>query len=306
MSKYLLVLGITTKCNGKCKICARHTPACNEGVDLNCDLDLDLVKPHLSNFHTLVFIGGYGEAVLHSKFLDFLDYININYPDMYMLTSSNMSVRSESYWKELATKNIKLLACIDNITSEKCFYRGVDYDICLRNLKAFIGAGGNATWTTLAFDYNKSQINEMENISKDIGCTDFVLKRSFLYLKDSQLDLTGEKSRTEFTKDYPCTDIQCRWKEDKHIYLNEFGIFAPCCHSDVNYGHVRNDEKFSNFYKTNDLHIKNNFEDIISRLELIYKNKDNIQLCKNMCSVPVKFKKENILTHKTISFKNNI
>lgn len=306
MDKYLLALGITTKCNGKCKICARYTPGFTENVDLNYELDLELLKPHLPNFHNLVFIGSYGEAVLHSKFLHFLDYINMNYPDMDMLTSSNMSVKSESYWKELASKNIKLLACIDDIKSEKCFYRGVDYNIGLRNLKAFIEAGGHATWSTIAFDYNKSQINEMENIAKDIGCKEFILKRSFLYLEDCQLNLTGEKSRLEFTDSYPCKDIYCQWKDEKHIYLNEFGIFAPCCHSDINFGSVHEDKDFSNFYKINDLSIKNNFEDIISKVELIYKNKENIQLCKNMCSVPVKFKNENIIIHKITNFNNDI
>jgi len=298
---YELVLGITTKCNAKCKICARNIPTFNEGVNLNYELNLELLKPHLHNFKSLIFVGGYGEAVLHSKFLPFLDYVNEHYPNMYLMTSSNMGIQPVTFWEELATKNIKLIANIDGIGELNEIYRGSNYNVCLRNLKAYINAGGPAIWSTIAFNYNKHQFDQLEQLAKEIGCNGFRIRRSDRYYENTPLYLDNELGRKPL-----CNinidadlDVYCEWKDTKKIFLNEFGIFCPCCHSDPNYANVRSDKYLSLFFKENNTSINNKFKNIISILdEKVYSKKENIELCNALCKIPPQIKES------TIYFRN--
>ncbi len=305
MDKFKLVTGLTTKCNGKCVLCARHLPTFNEGLDLNYELDIELLKPLLPHLETIMFVGGYGDTILHSRFLELIQFININYPSIELVVSSNMGMRTTEYWRELGKCKIRVICNIDGIGETNAIYRGINYKLALNNLKTFINNGGVAEWSALYFNYNSHQMKELEQIAKDVGCMRFRIRRGDEYIEGTEY-IADIPPRKPLTKKMPTKEVYCEWKDNNQIYLNEFGYFTPCCHSDPNYGVVKEDSYLSTYYHTykSKLYITQMLNNILKYIEIIYNNKNDIPLCNHLCRVP-KHLKPYIVFIKTVMFEEN-
>lgn len=51
----------------------------------------------------------------------------------------------------------------------------------MKNVKAFIGAGGRAKWAYLVFQHNEHQVEEAERLASELGFKEFAIKSTSRY-----------------------------------------------------------------------------------------------------------------------------
>lgn len=174
---YTLNFDITTYCNLHCPQCKRY--------DFNGDLiknikmthmDLETIKNNISfesmpNLCEIRNVPTYGDAMMHPNIKDWIEFFaNYNY-----LISTNGSLRTPDWWKDLAKfENLTVMFAIDGLEDTNEIYRiNSNYKKIIENAKAFINAGGNAIWQFIVFQHNEHQIKQAEELSLDLGFTNF-------------------------------------------------------------------------------------------------------------------------------------
>jgi len=247
---------LSSHCNSKCPQCPRYDMFGNVHKDLNIThLDLNIIKKlpleKMKNLKNISFCGNFGDPLMHPELNEIIDFFH----DQKISISTNASLRNKDWWYDLGkNKNITVTFCIDGIGREHELYRrNTSYEKIIENAKSFIRAGGMAVWQFIVFQHNEHQINEANELSKQMGFkeikfiysdrfdTDNVWKvydnNEYLYdLKKSTYQITlreslnaspGEKYWKKLNKDKG--EISCVWSERKKIYIHSDGCVYPCC-----------------------------------------------------------------------------
>src|SRR6056297_405452 len=141
---------LTTRCNAGCPMCSRYnenwdTRAPNKQLPM-LDFDFDIFKNFftpeiLANLKCILFNGKFGDALMHKDFLKFVRYIK-THSSAKIITHTNGSLRSVTWWKELAnildSKDIVTFN-IDGLGDTNHIYRQkTDFEKIKRNAVAFI------------------------------------------------------------------------------------------------------------------------------------------------------------------------
>lgn len=173
----------TTFCNAKCPHCARFDEYGNLHPDLKLGhLDIDAITDNLelSRMHNLQLVileGDKGDPIMHPKIEKIIDTFASAPSAPQIKLTTNGSIRSVSWWQNLAKKNYKnleILFSIDGLRDTNHLYRvGLDYDTIINNARAFISAGGDATWKFILFKHNEHQLNQVLELSKELGFEQF-------------------------------------------------------------------------------------------------------------------------------------
>lgn len=112
---------------------------------------------------------------------------------------TNGSIGSPKKWEELGsymTEPHQVEFSIDGLEDTNHLYRiGLSWNRIMANAKAFINAGGNASWKFIVFDHNKHQIEEARALAKDMGFTRF---QEFISTRN-QTRTDNTKSKIELT-----------------------------------------------------------------------------------------------------------
>jgi len=263
---------MTDYCNAACPMCNRF------------DWDLNLVKGVTNAHHTtLEFVkekigveiisrlkgwicqGTYGDAVMNPETLEIFKYLKEVNPTIGITMITNGGARNTDFWKTLAGLKVGVTFSIDGLEDTNHLYRrNVKWDRLMKNVNAFIGSGGSASWNFLVFKHNQNQIEDAEQLSKELGfknfeyafserwqdfnsegeyrditslkVDDYVIekpeeqKKNFIKYGD---DLTLSKNvfQTEDKNNFFTRKISC-WacQPTKHeIYLRANGYVSPCC-----------------------------------------------------------------------------
>lgn len=238
----------TSRCNLQCPSCARkHAP--NNSKDFRlADMTLDDYKrifdKELCNQLDIVrYCGSYGDAVASNTFFESVKYLVEN--GVSFALNTNGSMRSEEWWRELAyisDKKSKVIFSIDGLEDTNHLYRiGSNFQKIIRNAKAFIDAGGVARWDYIVFDHNKHQVEEAQQLAKDLGFYIFNIKWSKRGLSDDKmrkaLDTNthdeafgGLLDRYGTWRNYiNQTKIDCIYKDLGFLYLDYELNLWPCC-----------------------------------------------------------------------------
>jgi MoaA/NifB/PqqE/SkfB family radical SAM enzyme len=132
------------------------------------DLKKWIPKGYLPNLKIINFCGSVDEPTTHPEFIDIVDYF-LDFSDVNVAT--NGSTRTIKFWEDLGRRKLSVFFGLDG-TDQKSLekYRiGSNFKKVQENYRAFIGAGGNATWQFIVFDHNEHLIKEAENMSKVEG-----------------------------------------------------------------------------------------------------------------------------------------
>lgn len=208
-------LELTTKCNANCLMCGRNVfGVVRPGLKLT-ELTLKDCKKifspaFLGQLTNISICGVYGDPVLAQDLLIIIEYIWHYNPNLQIDVYTNGGVRSAAWWEELSRVlgNNKVIFGIDGLEDTNHIYRrGTIFSLIIRNVKAFIQAGGRAEWDFIVFKHNEHQIKQARELSREIGFEIFQIKRTsrfykVLYEQDPVLEGVGE----EFGK-YPIYDI---------------------------------------------------------------------------------------------------
>mgnify|MGYP003972181323 CR=1 FL=1 len=219
---YTLNFDITTYCNLHCPQCKRY--------DFNGDLiktiemthmDLETIKHNINfdslpNLRDIRNVPTYGDAMLHPDIKDWIEFFkNYRY-----LISTNGSMRTPKWWEELGGfENLTVMFAIDGLEDTNEIYRiNSNYNKIMENAKAFINAGGNATWQFIVFKHNEHQVEQARKLSVDLGFGEFTTvytDRSWFQGNTWPVRVKGEY----------LYDIEQASKSDNHCrYDNEYNI----------------------------------------------------------------------------------
>jgi len=224
--------------------------------DLNVThLDVNVIKKlpikKMRNLKKVSFCGNFGDPLMHP---DLNEIVNI-FQNKEILISTNASLRSRQWWSELGTnKNVSVTFCIDGIgKTHELYRRNTSYDKIIENAKAFIDAGGTASWQFIVFKHNEHQLNEAKKLSEEMGFKEIKIMYSdrfdtnnkwkvydnneYLYdleksshqttLRESLDVPEGEKYWKSLNENKGA--ISCVWSEARRLYIHSDGTVYPCC-----------------------------------------------------------------------------
>ena len=169
---------LTSFCNIECPGCLRQEMNDKVGHILNKsytklkDLKLWIPEGYLPNLKKINFCGSIDEPTTHPQFIEIVDYFlgftSIN-------VASNGSTKTEKFWKELGKRNISVFFGVDGIDQKSLAgYRvGSNFNKVKKNWRAFIKAGGIATWQFIVFEHNEHLLEKARKMSEDEGFYQF-------------------------------------------------------------------------------------------------------------------------------------
>jgi MoaA/NifB/PqqE/SkfB family radical SAM enzyme len=258
-------LEITSKCQARCPMCPRRI---NGGI-LNPlmsleEIDLETFKSWFSvdfinQLNSLFMCGNLGDPIIAKDCLEIFEYLRTVNPNIRLSMHTNGSARDTTWWKRIASLNVRTVFGIDGLSATHELYRiGTDYHQVLRNATAFIQAGGEAEWHMLVFEHNEHEIEPCRNIAEQLGFKNFQVKHTtrFTDVTFPVLDDTGKtlyhlspSSKTKenlstiltYARDLPssffaeqvvsCT-ITCKSVKWQQLYVAATGNVGPCCWMD--------------------------------------------------------------------------
>jgi len=223
----------TDVCQAACSMCARET-------DVNFDksskhhLRVEHIQRHfsdrvISKLEKMFMCGNYGDPAAGYYTMDIYNYFRRINPEITLGMNTNGAVQSTFFWHALGRLFNKpedfCVFSIDGLEDTNSVYRkNVDWKKLMSNAEAFIAAGGSAHWDMLVYKHNQHQVDECEQLARDIGFKWFRAKVS----------KRGFTDRLEFpigwqepvVKQGP---IKCHVLEEKSMFIDAQGRVSPCC-----------------------------------------------------------------------------
>ena len=260
---------VTSRCNAWCPSCGRNKNGYGLADGLvEQDLDPAILKSTLKlrNITAVQLCGNLGDPCAAKNIADHLEVIvnsNVNRLQIH----TNGSMRNPDWWASLVNQfshlaQFDVYFALDGIGDVHSFYRqGTSYDRVIDNAKAFIAAGGNATWQFIPFKHNEHQIKDCLILSQRLGFKKFEFLKNARYQKNSKHYQTGEllgiqpwsrdsidDNKFHLNKIPVTVDKQdCMHLQLPSLFLNATGKISPCCYlSEVQYTDADIETEFKN------------------------------------------------------------
>jgi len=240
---------LTDKCNARCPSCARKkinndgSLTIAESVKGN-EITIDTFKKRFSSWdkpiYDMFFCGNYGDPILAKDFLDIIEYTKTAIKPDKITVHTNGGVRSTGWWKTLAgilkEQNHYVEFGIEGVTQEiHSRYRvGTSINKIFNNAKAFIEAGGCATWKMVVHKHNEDQVDICEKTAKDMGFSGFSIEPSTRLEAPLNYVFKGSNYSLEKTTKYtnsniPTKEIDCYSAKKNSIYIAADSNVHVCC-----------------------------------------------------------------------------
>lgn len=253
---------LSTKCNALCPSCIRtdklSLTSPNAAIPKNKEMPPETFRAALKSnwsqgLKKIEFCGTMDEPLMHSQFLDLLDIIAEETPQVSVQLHTNGGFRNPDYFTRLAKKmqgfgpQSTVKFSIDGTEKTNKIYRyGVDYSKVINNLKAYISAGGHATWQMLVFPWNSHEVNEVKALAQALGCQQFWLRpdrsqatqlgaekieaiRKSKSAPRSELS-TGDNLFLDFVEKHMDRPVHCAYRDERQmIFISWDGHVWPCC-----------------------------------------------------------------------------
>ena len=223
---------LTSRCNASCPQCSRNYYGGETWPTLPLvDLSFDLIKTKLGklikNLSHVKLCGTYGDPCVHPKLIEIVQWI-VDNSDCEITINTNGSLRTKKWWNTLAKtlgSRGRVFFGIDGLEDTHHLYRiDTSYNKIIENLKTFNQAGGRSVWSFLIFEHNQHQVDECEQLARDMGFKWFrakVSKRPLINRLEAPIgwQLTAEKTGP----------IKCHVLNEKSAYIDAQGRISPCC-----------------------------------------------------------------------------
>jgi hypothetical protein len=143
--------------------------------------------------------------------------------------NTNGGLQNTLWWHELAKifdqPQDYCVFSIDGLADTNATYRkNVDWTRLMHNVEAYIAAGGSAHWDMLVYRHNQHQVDECEQLARDLGFGWFRAKVSKRRLAD-QLEPPVGWSRPSVQQG----SIQCHVLKEQSMYIDAQGRASACC-----------------------------------------------------------------------------
>jgi len=195
----------TERCNLSCLMCDRNKNGGEvnqylKGRELTFKIIHKAFPPSfIRQLKRMYMCGNYGEPCLAKDTLQIFKYFRENNEKMKLSIVTNGCSKSVTWWEELATIINSARFGIDGLEDTHQIYRqNANWKLIMKNVKAYIDAGGYAIWDYLVFGHNEHQVEEARELSKKLGFKEFVVKKTGRFF--SNLKLTGKDEHAGIVK----------------------------------------------------------------------------------------------------------
>jgi MoaA/NifB/PqqE/SkfB family radical SAM enzyme len=256
-----LHLELSSFCNASCLGCAR-TSDMGSGIESPLrpsHLSLETVAqvlgdPAFANLKKFFLCGVMGDPLASPYLVDILKLVKRKYPLAFCLIHTNGAIGSQTIWEALALlsgdQSIEVVFSIDGLEDSHHHYRvGLSFPSIMKNARAFISNGGNATWKWIQFETNAHQIEEARARANEMGFKQFVVRKPYddnrvpgkITLEQVQNSKSQSAPFQHWTDDairelvreqnllFSAREVSCQAKKDKEIYIDAQGKVWPCC-----------------------------------------------------------------------------
>ena len=206
----------------------------------------------------VTFNGNLGDFALARDGIDVVAYLRQH--AVPVMINTNGSMRSHQYWQDLAALGAEVGFAIDGLADTHSLYRqDTDWHRIIDNARAFIAAGGRATWRFIPFDHNRHQEAECRAMAQDLGFVKFEniwdgRDRGPVFTRDGAFshhigDLRPteaaepppwrdwlenhitwyDSSTVQHARDTAELDMRCIHKINREVYIAADGTVYPCC-----------------------------------------------------------------------------
>lgn len=228
--------------------------------------DIEVIFPSsfIQQLSKMYMCGNYGDPVVAKDTLDIFKYFRAIHPKINLSMFSNGSARSKEWWQDLAAVVSEVHFAIDGLGDTNALYRrNTNFDLIMKNAKAFIDAGGQAIWDFIVFRHNEHQVEEAQKIARDMGFKKINIKKTGRFfsntrseIKDRQ-EVLNQQGDVEYYLEMPMdpryinsalrkeeelvakyghiesymdsTSVDCKVAAEKSIYVSADGFVFPCC-----------------------------------------------------------------------------
>lgn len=189
-------LEMTEACNASCPMCARNL----NGGEVNPYLhnreltiqDIERIFPvsFVEQLKRIYMCGNYGDPAVAKDTLEAFKYFRQHNANINLSMHTNGSMKKPDWWAELARtigRKGYVIFGLDGLEDTNHLYRqGTVWPNIMRNVEAFISAGGRARWDFIVFAHNEHQVEQAEQLSKDMGFEKFQYKKSARFFSNTR------------------------------------------------------------------------------------------------------------------------
>ena len=223
----------TDVCQAACPLCARETDS-NFNKSSKHHLRVEHIQQHFSDrviakLDKMFMCGNYGDPAAGYYTMDIYNYFRKLNPNIVLGMNTNGAVQNTFWWYALGQMFSQpqdyVVFSIDGLEDTNSVYRkNVDWSKLMANAEAFIAAGGSAHWDMLVYKHNQHQVDECEQLARDMGFTWFRAKVSKRGFTDRlEFPIGWQES---VVKQGP---IKCHVLEEKSMFIDAQGRVSPCC-----------------------------------------------------------------------------
>ncbi len=261
---------VTSKCNASCPMCLRNVlgGAVNPHLPVTelslADVQAVLPQAVVAGLNRIFFCGNYGDPVMARDTLEILAYLRGTNAKLQLEIFSNGSARGAEWWADVAKLGVEARFSVDGLGDVNAIYRrGTKWDVILRNMRAFLGAGGVAEWDFIVFKHNEHQVDEARALARELGFKSFNVKKTGRFFSNikaqvkSSQEVRGAGGEIEYHLELPDnpkyrnsalmkeqeivdkfgslkdyfgrTEIDCKVAGEGSLYITAEGLAFPCC-----------------------------------------------------------------------------
>lgn len=218
--------------------------------DFKTIISVDVLK----QIESISLCGGLGDPIMANDLKEMLIYAKEHNPELHVHLHTNGSLRSKSWWNDLAKvelKNLIVIFAIDGMSDTHSMYRvGTNFEKIIENAKSFIAAGGNAEWVFIRFKHNEHQVEEAKELAQTMGFKNFTMKDSTRFVLESKFPVYNKNRETTYylePSQYSTmkfidrkvidnykevvrnAEINCIVKERREVFIDAQGHLYGCC-----------------------------------------------------------------------------
>ena len=223
----------TDVCQAACALCARETDSTFR-KDLQHHLGIEQIQKHFSEddirkLDKMFMCGNYGDPAAGKHSLAIYRWFRELNPGITLGMNTNGALQTTFWWHELGKlfnqSQDYVVFSIDGLEDTNATYRkNVNWTKLMANARAFIEAGGSAHWDMLVYRHNQHQVEDCEQLARDMGFKWFRAKISKRPFSESlQLPLGWKQPEIQ------SGTITCRALTEQSAYIDAQGRVSPCC-----------------------------------------------------------------------------
>ena len=232
----------TNICTLKCPGCARtrfidQWPQHWKNHSLDIDellkfIDIELVGK------TVTLCGNYGDPIYHPNFIELV--VGLKSQGANISITTNGSYRKQDWWEQLTSK----LTPADTITfsvdgTPKNFtqYRiNADWESIQTGMNVVADSSCHSVWKYIPFSYNQHNIEEVKQLSNDIGIKHFRVEFSDRFDEQTELlkpdnSLIGSRylAQVQWKSNNTNLTVNPKCHRGQEHFITAEGYYSPCC-----------------------------------------------------------------------------